>query len=507
MVFLFSYLLKWSLVRKSSIDFDTCGHLYFINELRKQGRSPWQNIKIQCWDGRYLSHPFFLHSILSFIQTKVLFKKQKFINVFLDSLFSVFILIAATAIFDDLKLAFSCVLIYLFTPIWFSKISMGPRIGNFTPRLFTELIFNILLCILFGLYNISTVEFYIITILLTSIILLTSKFGLQVVLFVLPLASLVLKNLYPFYLIAFSFLFTIIISRGKVLNLFFDQFKHLKNYYKANSKNNTAISNRNKVVFFSLKELMTFNGIRKFVYNYLFYNSYTVIFFKMPVLIFLLLGLAKYQFIIFGFFYYINIFIISVVILFCIISMRKFLFLGEAERYLNHIAIIILFSFINLIKISDSYWVIYLLIIYGIIYYLIEIFFYDKFLNVKNQKNADLEIENILNLLPIPKIVLCYPYHNFNIYRLMLNTIHKPIIPSLMNTTNIEIFMSNYDIKNTYLDLEKIDEIIGITDCSIIIIYNYSILEKHLGYKEILFNAGWKEKKLYYQTYNFFCKE
>ena len=41
-----------------------------------------------------------------------------------------------------------------------------------------------------------------------------------------------------------------------------------------------------------------------------------------------------------------------------------------------------------------------------------------------------------------------------------------------MRKQNMDIFQLNYDIKNTYLDLNKLDEIIEITNCTIIIIYN-----------------------------------
>lgn len=506
LVFNLSFLMKFFLIRKSTIDYDTFGHLYYIKELRIQGRSAWKKLKIQSWNGRDVFHPFFLHSILSYFNTSYLYKNQKFINLLLDSLFSVYIFNTAIGQFNDLKLATTSVLIYTFTPIWFSKISMGPRIANFTPRLFSEIIFNILICTILGFHNFNLTSFYIATILLTSIILLTSKFGLQVVLFVLPLTSLITKNLYPLVLILFSFLFTIIISKGTIINLFTDQFNHLKNYYISNLKGNTSISSRNKIISFKINDLFTFNGIRKIIYNFLFYNSYTVLLFKMPLLIILLIGFFKYHFLLSSFFFNINLFIISVTILFFIISLKLFLFLGEAERYLNHIAILIIFSLIYLIKLTDATWLIYSLILYGIIYYFIEIFIYDKFLFAKDKEPADMEIEIFLKSFKESRTVLSYPYHNFNIWRLMLNTQHKPIMPTLMSSNYMNIFLSKYDIKSTFLDLNKLDEIINLTDCSIILIYNNSLLNDHLKYKEILFYGGWLEKNLQNKIYSVYYK-
>ena len=226
----------------------------------------------------------------------------------------------------------------------------------------------------------------------------------------------------------------------------------------------------------------------------------------MPLLIVLLLGFLKYHSILAGFIYDYNIFIISIVILFCIISYRKFLFLGEAERYLNHIAIIIIFSLVYVANLTDTLWIIYLLIIYGFIYYVLEVFLYDKFLFVKDKEYADIEIEDFLKSFIKIKTVLCYPYHNFNIWRLMINTMHQPIIPFLMRKHNMDIFQLNYDIKNTYLDLNKLDEIIEITNCTIIIIYNNSLLDNHINYNKKLLTYGWLEKELHHKVYRVYYK-
>ena len=261
--------------KSTRIDFDTYGHLYYINELRCQGRSAWAKIKIKCWAGENFSHPFLLHSLLSFIPKKTLLKYQRFINVVLDSAFCLVVYATSEIIFKKHEISLVCVLLYLFTPMWFSKISMGPRINTFTPRLFTELVFNILICLLIGLYHVNKFEFILYSVLLFIIIILTSKFGLQMVFFSVPLISLFLLDIWPFALSILALIIIFIISKGDVYNLFKRQFIHLLEYYKTNLKGKTSISNRNMFVKIRRSDFSTRSAFRKLIYNYLFFNSHT----------------------------------------------------------------------------------------------------------------------------------------------------------------------------------------------------------------------------------------
>ena len=83
---------------------------------------------------------------------------------------------------------------------------------------------------------------------------------------------------------------------------------------------------------------------------------------------------------------------------------------------------------------------------------------------------------------------------------------HQPIIPFLMRKHNMDIFQLNYDIKNTYLDLNKLDEIIEITNCTILIIYNNSLLDNHINYNKKFLTNGWLEKELYHKVYRVYYK-
>jgi hypothetical protein len=150
------------------------------------------------------------------------------------------------------------------------------------------------------------------------------------------------------------------------------------------------------------------------------------------------------------------------------------------------------------------FWMIYLLIIYGILFYTVELIFYDKFLKNKNKEIADKEIEGILNSIETERIVLSYPYHNFNIFRLMLNTKHKAIYPIHMIDKIRKNFVLNFEKNYTYLNLDKFEEIVQITNCSVLILYEPDLINEN--FKRSILSSNWTEIKLNNVVYNLFIK-
>jgi hypothetical protein len=130
------------IARKAPINFDTYGHLYFSKEVKEQKSGPFGEIKVNVVGSTGFSHPFFLHWLVSFFPIDKVMKYQKVINPSLDSLFTVIIYIVFRKIGFSQEEAFLISAIYIFTPMWFSNLSMGPRITSFTPRLFSEILSN-----------------------------------------------------------------------------------------------------------------------------------------------------------------------------------------------------------------------------------------------------------------------------------------------------------------------------------------------------------------------------
>tara|TARA_Y100001958_G_scaffold82898_1_gene56137 strand:- start:15371 stop:16909 length:1539 start_codon:yes stop_codon:yes gene_type:complete len=507
LIFILSFFIRWISSRNLTVDFDSYGHLYYINQLSNFRSTPWSKIKIQCWNQEYFHHPFFLHWILSYLPQKFLFKYQRAVNITLDSFFVLLLFIVSNRIFDSIEIGFLSIMIYTFTPIFFTKTSMGPRLNNFTPRLFTEILFNILSFVLLGFFSLNSFEYFICLFLLILSILLTSKFGVQVLFFIIPIYSLITFDFYPVLAILLSLIFLLIISRGDVWLQLKRQIIHSYEYFIYNKSFSNPNRNKNKFIFPKLSHFKNINNLKNFLRNYLFYNSHTIVILKFPIFI-LLVSLFLLSFINPNINYNFNnssLLILSAFLVYIITSSKKFLYLGEAERYLSHIcAVIIIISLETLIS-NDLLIIANIIILYGFIIWLAELLLYRKFTKIENRTKSDSEIESLLNKIKDPKIVLSPAYHNFNVYRIMLNTKHFAVFPYHMTEKVRNNFKNMFEYQYPFLDLKKLNEMIKLTNSSIIIIDNDSFPKEILS--SVKLPNNWYKKKLNSNVYTIYIKD
>jgi hypothetical protein len=505
-IFTLSVFIRWLSSRNLRVDFDTYGHLYYIKELSRIRATPWSSIKIQCWNGEYFQHPFFLHWLLSYLPQSLLLKYQRFVNIILDSAFVVLIFILSNRYFKSSEMSVLIILIYTFSPVMFTKTAMGPRMNNFSPRLFTEILFNLLAFVIFKFFDLTLIEYFICLVFLVSTILFTSKFGVQVIFFILPIYSFVSSDFYPILAIFISLLFLIVISRGKVLFQLKRQFTHLYEYFIYNNSFKNPNRDKNKFLIPKLKNLSNHLELKSFLRNYLFYNSYTIVLIKFPIFIIYVTLLFLNIFGITNGFYWdastILILITSSVFLFT--SLKNFLFLGESERYLNHIGVIIIIATLQNLHLYNRLDIAYFIVLYGIIFWFVELFLFQKFTNNDNRALADLELEGILQKNENSRVVLSIPYHNFSVYRLMLCTKHFSIFPYHMTHDVRAKFNVNFEYKYPFLDVKKLNEIVAFTNCSCIILDVNSISKD--VFSSINLSTDWYEVKLNHSVYRFYLK-
>ena len=146
-VFFLSFLQRVSTSYFVNTDFDTHGHLHVAQQVKRQGCPAWGSVKLQCWEAEDYFHPYMWHKVISFFSIKTIYRYQKFINGALDAIFCTTVFLICYFIDHTFTTALMGLGLYLFTPMWFSYFSMGPRIQSFTPRLSSELIMNlIILC-------------------------------------------------------------------------------------------------------------------------------------------------------------------------------------------------------------------------------------------------------------------------------------------------------------------------------------------------------------------------
>ena len=343
-------------------------------------------------------------------------------------------------------------------------------------------------------------------VLLVSSILFTSKFGVQVIFFILPIYSFVASDFYPILAIFISLLFLIIISRGKVLFQLKRQFTHLYEYFIYNNSVKNPNRDKNKFLIPKLKHLSNPAELKSFLRNYLFYNSYTIVLIKFPIFIIYITLLLLNIFGVTNNFYLddsTSLILITTSIFF-FTSFKNFLFLGESERYLNHIGVIIIIATIKNLQLNGRLDIAYFIVLYGIIFWLLELFLFQKFTNNDIRALADIEIEEILQKNEYSRVVLSIPYHNFSVYRLMLNTKHFSIFPYHMTEEVRAKFYVNFEYKYPFLDLKKLSEIVEFTNCSCIILDVNSISKD--VFSSINLSADWCEVNLRYSVYRFYLK-
>jgi len=464
--------------------FDSYGHIYFSKELKKQRKGPFGSIKTKVIGSEYFSAPFLWHWLIEFIPIKILSKYPNFMNPILDSIAVVIFYTFIINIGYEEDLAFIAALLYILTPMWFTKFAMGPRIADFTPRVSGEIATNLFfIFIIFPVNDFEGYSFAIATI-FAVYVMGSSKFGVQALIFMTPLVSVLLETFNPLLSVIFGLLILIILSGGKYAYSLIEQFEHLRWYFLKNMKGGTKVSNRNKIDKRYARESK--ESLKRYILRllglFISVNAYTGLLIKMPVLwVTCILMLMSDNIMISS-----NIWVPVLVgiLMFFIINIRWLLFLGEAERYINHVAFFILLMGIEVAhqeNLHDIYW---LIIIYGTLFLIAEVFL-NKMTSRKNI--IEMENKNILSFLAgiRPTTVLTFPYHaGGGVYRIMSETPHKTIFPYTISDKNRKKLENGYLLDYPYFNLSKLENANDEFNVNVFVLRTADVMEK--------FGANWK---------------
>lgn len=461
LIFLFSLASRGLVTRSGETTFDVHGHLYFAQVLREQRRGPFGQITLQVVGASGFSQPFMWHWLLSFFKQRSISTHQASINGIIDSAFALTSYLLLLQAGFDQRVAIYAVALYLLTPMWFSSLAIGPRIAGFTPRLSSEIATNLFFVVTLLPIGLPMPAVQILAVALATFVLSSSKFGVQVLLFLTPLISLLAQRWQPMLALMLGFGFTLIVSRGRILGQFKAQLSHLVWYFRENLAGRMHVSNRNSFrALFKRSEPSAREYAAKFVYRVLSENSYTSVIVKLPALLVIVpacivslqqgtnevLSAAP---------------VLAAVILYFLVNSRPLLFLGESERYLNHVAFFITqFAAQHAVK-HGSEWILWLLLVYGLIYWTLESFVLTKLKPARlSQRQAqDALVLQDLRQLPETTVVLCYPYHaGAGVYQIMSATRHRALFCFGTSAEFAARFNSEYAADYPYIKLEKLDE-------------------------------------------------
>ncbi|WP_420428660.1 hypothetical protein [Kordiimonas sp.] len=487
-LFLLCFIQRFMIAWKNPTAFDSYGHLYFAVCVNEQKVGPFGSIHPAVVGGDTFNHPFLFHWFVGLLGREWLLASQKIINPVLDSIFLVFaafVLLRNGVVQSDV---INCGLLYVFTPLWFSKISVGPRIGGFTPRLLSEVCISLLILIWFYPAFDSGAANILLQIFLVVITLLSSKFGVQVVVILVFGGLLLIGPVSSIPILVLSFLVSAIVSKGQLLENLRSQFDHLKWYFRATNRGQIFAANRNqfsRLFVWELKGSFRQN-IGRLILNWLARNSYTSTVIKAPILlIFLYIALTEHR--------------SSLVdaqthwpawaiVIFVLINRPLFLFLGEAERYINHCAYLLVLCVALRFPEVEGTTYLKVLVIYGALFWLAEIYFINfKGLHRLEDETASDRCISILKAEDEDKVVASFPYHFVAPYRVMLETNHEVFFP-IISGQQAQKNQDRYESVYPYLDLERLNELYS--DCGVNTVV-ISLKELRLRYPDWRIPSGW----------------
>lgn len=362
------------LVRPLKIDTDTWYHISSVDSIvRNKYKIPKCNFGFVL-GGKY-DYPFFAHWVASIFVGKNIVKYEKYISPLVDTIyisigyFYIKYLVEFYQVnIENLELKYFLLGIFSISMI---KISTGPRIYSFTPRIFGELFIFVFFISLHIYFITENNYFLLIAIIFSAFALNTSTFGSQVLALGSLILSVILFSFIPFISFLISLLVAYLISFGHYKNILKQQLKYSSQYARYGQFNHPAVKNRNKLKQYKKLFSLLINEKYKEAYG-LFMSDLTFfnVFYKN---VDILLGFILIFFINIDDSFLISLFI-SFFIIFLLTSFKPFLFLGESDRYLDYLVIFTIF--ILLVSLPDDY--LYIFVVLEFLLFLITLLIYFK---------------------------------------------------------------------------------------------------------------------------------
>ena len=489
--------------------FDVYSHLYLAKTLREQRQGPFGAVTPKLVGASANSQPFMWHWLIGVFEAKMLLRNQAWLNGIIDSLFIFIALLISQWSGYGERVVLYAVAIYLLTPMWFSSLAIGPRIAGFTPRLSSEVATNLFFLVCLLPIGLSELQIILLGSVLAGFVLSSSKFGIQAMLFLTPLVSLISGNKLPLMSLVAGFTLTVLASRGRVVEQLRTQLMHLTWYCKENLKGNMYVSNRNNFrALFKRSDPSARGFLVELTYRIVSVNSYTAVLFKLPVI--LCVFFALLQSIRTGSNMYSSALaapIVAACLVYFVVNLRPFLFLGEAERYLNHVAIFIAFFAAKYALDNGLEWLLWALFAYGGVFWGIETFALEK-LRTCHLRQRDIEDDRVikdLQTLTQPTVVLCYPYHSAGgVFRVVLETKHYAIFSYFTSKDFSENFNARYADDYPYVKLEKLDDMADEYGVGYIVLNRRKLIAR--GFENWTPSSRWMKRPVGGQIYDVYYR-
>jgi hypothetical protein len=488
MLFVMTTLVRRVGARHAITNFDTHGHLYFSQLVRQQGSGPFGKLQIAIQGMPPHASPVLWHWLLSFIPHRILERFHPWLPPVSEGVFvaSCHALCLASGFPEDI--AWVACALYVFTPLWFSRLAIGPRVNSLTPRLASELCVNLYFIILLLPLELSSWVRVPMAVALGSFTLLSSKFGAQALVFLSIPAGLLTLEPTLFAALCGSFALSLAVSRGQFRSILMQQVQHLGWYAKKNAGGEMPISSRNSArgLVTAIRSARVTGEKDALLLALLSTNSYTAVALKaplVPALGFAMLAappVFEQQSPWAGPF-------LAACLVYLLVNRPRFLFLGEAERYLNHVAFLAALGAASTLNAAVTA----VLLGYGLVYWALESFWLHRALAMeRDAQTVEEDARQVLRALDADRAgsVICCPDHTVGIWRIMARgyqTVHPHFLPPKGRNEFEERYGSS---PYPNVSLSKLDQMaldLGVTH---VILYRSDWLERGLPGGEHLVN-------------------
>jgi len=322
---------------------DAYYHLLAAKRIRSNDMRMPATLKELVLPGIY-DYPPLLHYLWAIFPLKQHLKVERWSSAFIDALHAIVVYFFSGYFFSMIPslenqsfMAFNSALLFIMSPALLT-IGTGPRAYQGTPRTLGELLFSLTMCFsLMGYLNGTLIPFFL-AMLFGALLCLTSKFAVQAMVFFYLIFALVTFKGYWIMLLVGILFAALVISKGHYAKVACGHFEHSRYYLRAISKRFYLLTKRN-----SWKELkQTAHTIFKNPVNaaksLFFYHSWIHLLVNHPLLFgVLFISITKSPKGDQEISLLLLIWIAAGLIAFILTSLKPFLFLGEAERYLEYI--------------------------------------------------------------------------------------------------------------------------------------------------------------------------
>jgi hypothetical protein len=213
---------------------DRAFHLAFISMLRRSGHRP------SAKDARFLldatpTYPALYHWLLSFVPERGVVLADRWSGFIYDLVVGVLVCGLLHYTNADFSVGQLAVVggLYFIAPALTLK-HVGPRAFSLTPRSFSQLFSGLLVVLALSPPVMPPLARGAIAVACMAIMLASSKFSLQVLLFTVPLFGALARSALPLICLVLAASVTVLASRGYVLRQIANQVRHLQWYRRRN---------------------------------------------------------------------------------------------------------------------------------------------------------------------------------------------------------------------------------------------------------------------------------